>query len=59
MSQFFFTLKKINTIEYIKESSAKVSPDTQSTPKIAQISPEPIVSISFYKLNEFLYENKQ
>jgi hypothetical protein len=38
---------KIFTIEKLVDPSVKVSPDEHSTPKIAQISPGPIDSISY------------
>ena len=38
---------KISTIEKLVDPSVKVSPDEHSTPKIAQISPGPIDSISY------------
>ena len=44
---------QIFTIEKLVDPSVKVSPDEHSTPKIAQISPGPIDSISCQKFDEF------
>lgn len=39
-------LEEAPTIEYVVLPSLKVSPDEQSTPNMAQISPDPIESMS-------------